>query len=188
MEKANSNELKTFDQTFKVVSIFFAIAILLICFLPYVLTNFQFWKFGLADEPNEIGDTIGGILGPVIAIIVAALTFLAFWVQYKANEQQKSDLKTERFESKFYELLKFHMTNVDEMNIGNAVFKRKCFVHMFYELKLCYNIVLSYKGLLIQTHPASEEYSSIDEYDLAYKIFFLWYWRSFRNAVCPNIN
>ena len=45
-------------------------------------------------------------MSPFIAIAAAILTFFAFWVQYKANEQQKIDLKVERFENKFYELLR----------------------------------------------------------------------------------
>lgn len=37
-------------------------------------------------ETGEIGDTIGGIMGPFVAIGAAFLTFMAFWVQKEANE------------------------------------------------------------------------------------------------------
>lgn len=40
-------------------------------------------------SPNEIGDSIGGILNPIIGITGSILTFLAFYIQYKANKEQK---------------------------------------------------------------------------------------------------
>lgn len=40
-------------------------------------------------SPNEIGDSIGGILNPLIGITGAILTFLAFYIQFKANKEQR---------------------------------------------------------------------------------------------------
>ncbi|WP_330747005.1 hypothetical protein [Chryseobacterium sp. CP-77] len=40
--------------------------------------------------PNELGDTIGGILNPIIAFCASILTFLAFYIQYKANKEQRA--------------------------------------------------------------------------------------------------
>jgi len=40
-------------------------------------------------NPNEIGDSIGGILNPIIGITGSILTFLAFYIQYKANREQR---------------------------------------------------------------------------------------------------
>lgn len=40
--------------------------------------------------PNEIGDSIGGILNPIIGFTAAILTFLAFYMQYEANKDQRS--------------------------------------------------------------------------------------------------
>jgi hypothetical protein len=37
--------------------------------------------------PNEKGDTIGGILNPIIGLMGVLLTFLAFYVQYQANNK-----------------------------------------------------------------------------------------------------
>lgn len=39
-------------------------------------------------SPNEIGDSIGGILNPIIGISGSVLTFLAFYIQYKTNKTQ----------------------------------------------------------------------------------------------------
>src|SRR5690606_15126962 len=38
---------------------------------------------------GPIGDTINGIAGPFIALLAAILTFLAFYIQYKANSEQR---------------------------------------------------------------------------------------------------
>lgn len=122
------------------------------------------------DKTANIGNTITGITSPLLALLVAFLAFLAFWVQYKANQQQKIDLKKERFENKFFEMLKLHKENVKEMSIEgydsveNFQFEpfggirstknitktveriqkftsgRKIFVTTFTELKACYEI------------------------------------------------
>ncbi|WP_117883737.1 hypothetical protein [Aureibaculum luteum] len=39
--------------------------------------------------PNEIGDSIGGVLNPIIAFSASVLTFLAFYIQFKANNEQR---------------------------------------------------------------------------------------------------
>lgn len=40
-------------------------------------------------NPNEIGDSIGGVLNPLIGFTAAILTFLAFYIQFKANNEQR---------------------------------------------------------------------------------------------------
>lgn len=69
------------------------------------------------EKTGTTGDTFGGILGPLIAWLAAILTFAAFWVQYKSNLQQKSDLQKERLENRFFEMIKLHKDNVNEMVI-----------------------------------------------------------------------
>jgi hypothetical protein len=139
---------------------------------------------------GAIGDTINGIAGPFIALIGATLTFLAFYIQYKANVQQRrqfiSELKRqnqvskdqekvwkiERFENRFFELIKLHKANVNEMNIGDRVRGSKCFVPMFYELRYCYTVV---EDFIKSTHNDVRNeygYDLIDQMDMAYKVFF----------------
>src|SRR6478736_5515592 len=134
-----SNEIRTYDSEFVVYFIVFLCIVCIICFLPYLLTE-KSWAPLNVSKPNEIGDALGGTLGPFVALLASALTFLAFWVQYKANQQQKRDLQIERFESKFYELLRLHRANLDELNISDRVYGRKCFVRLFYEFKYCFMI------------------------------------------------
>src|SRR5688572_26973578 len=100
--------------------IFFAGCVIFVGFLPYLITS-RSW-FGLDfSNTGEVGDTIGGIIGPFIAILAAFLTFIAFWVQFDANIAQRQDLHIERFESKFYELMHIHRANVEEINIADRV-------------------------------------------------------------------
>ena len=92
------------------------IAVLLfIMGLPAILTRPGFIDF---SSTGEIGDTIGGIMGPFIAVVAAILTFIAFWVQYEANIKQREDISIERHEAKYYKMLDIYseMTNSLEVH------------------------------------------------------------------------
>jgi hypothetical protein len=167
-----NDKLKTFDKTFWKFFVPFLLIIVVILFFPYWLTQFKALSFGFSDKPGEIGDAIGGTMGPFVAIAAAILTFFAFWVQYKANEQQKSDLKTERFENKFYELLRLHRSNLDEMNISDRVFGRKCFIRLFNELRYCNMIVNDQYKAASEDDKKIYEKHPIDLLKFAYTIFF----------------
>jgi hypothetical protein len=88
--------------------------------LPYCLVNFNL------SETGQVGDTIGGIVNPFVALIAVWFTFKAFWVQYDANEKQKEinkkqeernaeqdkkydqqveDIAIQRFENNFFQML-----------------------------------------------------------------------------------
>lgn len=96
------NNNKTFDKSFWKSFGWFLLIAIAICCLPWALT--REWLLDFSDT-GEIGDTIGGIMGPFIAIAAAGLTFIAFWVQYKANMQQRHDIAIERFESNLFEMI-----------------------------------------------------------------------------------
>ena len=59
--------------------------------LPFIMSNKWFCLVDFS-QTGQIGDTIGGVMGPFIALLAAFLTFLAFWIQYRANEKQKEML------------------------------------------------------------------------------------------------
>ena len=80
----------------------FLVLAVIICFLPSLLVQDGTINF---RDTGSIGDTIGGIMGPFVALLAAGLTFMAFWVQFKANKQQRHDIALERFERNFFELL-----------------------------------------------------------------------------------
>src|ERR1700759_4868437 len=66
----------------------FALGIwLMIHYLPMYLIN-RAKDIGVTDSTGAIGDTYGGTFGPAVALLGAILTFLAFYVQYRANRIQ----------------------------------------------------------------------------------------------------
>ncbi|WP_140484833.1 putative phage abortive infection protein [Flavobacterium sp. GSA192] len=112
---------------------------------PFLLTLPSFQCFDYS-KTGDIGDTIGGISGPIIALVAAFLTFIAFWVQVKANKAQTRqfkfqdiDTRINRFENKFYELLRLHKENVNEISIDGydqrKIEKRKAFASMYREFR-----------------------------------------------------
>ncbi len=119
MEKI-SNKDKQFPPLFWGLLAGFFVLVVLILFLPSALTQRQWFGLNFKDT-GQIGDTIGGIVGPFIAIIASVLTFIAFWVQFKANQQQKRDLQIERFESRLFSMLETHRNNVSEITISNPI-------------------------------------------------------------------
>lgn len=94
----------TFSKDFKKYFKLLCIPLCIIILLPVLLTQLPFCIFNF-NETGQIGDTIGGIMGPFVAIAAAILTFLAFWVQFKANQQQRNDIALERFESNLFQLI-----------------------------------------------------------------------------------
>ncbi len=146
---------------------------------PQWLTKIYYKNFSTKDiNPNitgPIGDTFGGMLGPLIALFAAFLTFLAFWVQFKANVEQKRDLQIERFENKYYELLRFHKDNISEIKIdGNegTVEKRKAFVSMYNEFRYSFWCCKDKYDELAAAGLLQNRYSEEELVRLAY-IFFL---------------
>ena len=99
----NMNNSVTFDKGFWKSFGWFLLIALAICCLPWILAKNSWW-IDFTDT-GQIGDTIGGIMGPFVAIAAAGLTFIAFWVQYKANIQQRHDIAIERFESNLFEMI-----------------------------------------------------------------------------------
>ena len=124
-----------------------------IVILPWLLTR-EWLSFVDYKQTGAIGDTINGIAGPFIALLAAILTFLAFYIQYKANLEQRTQFnkafkkqeedqkeqreqfdktfniqlqerkeqeriwKIERFENQFYEMLRLHKENVNEITLN----------------------------------------------------------------------
>ncbi|MBK9504748.1 MAG: putative phage abortive infection protein [Bacteroidetes bacterium] len=153
-----SKHIKTFDRNFWVIITIFLVTVLIVCLmLPKIIIGPA--KHGVVFDENTgaIGDTIGGILGPAIAVVVAGLTFLAFWVQYKANLQQKNQFdfqitqqkalkanqdkiwRIERFEDRFYELLRIHISNTSALTLADNMYNgNKVFQKLYTELKFLY--------------------------------------------------
>ena len=172
MKKNVKNSSPTFDSKFFKYFTPLALLIVLFLFFPYWFTTRSWFDIDFSTT-GEIGDTIGGILGPFIAIAAAFLTFLAFWVQFKANEQQKSDLQIERFENKFYNLIEIHRNNVSELIIGTKTSGRKAYISMFNELKFTYMIIKDYYDNRYKNDFPNNPVSDDVIYNISYLVFFL---------------
>lgn len=133
--------------------ILFLILVGVVCCFPYWFT-----RDGDPDMcfigTGEIGDTIGGIMGPFVAIIAAFLTFIAFLIQYDANELQKGELEKqkrirqrEEFEVKLYKMLDEHKDNVNQLAAGDLR-GRDAIPELLGELAFIYSCVhIIYNGI-----------------------------------------
>lgn len=119
------NGLSKFIITASIVMILMAII------APYVFTRPVFASELNFTGKGAIGDTIGGLMNPFIGLAGVLLTFLAFYIQYLANEKIENQFRLQQFESQFYEMLRLHKENVNELEIetfdeiikGRSVFK-----------------------------------------------------------------
>lgn len=72
---------------------------------------------GVEQYPGTLGDLIGGVLNPVLALFGILAGALAFYAQYQANKQIQDQFTIQQFESQFYEMLHLHRENLNEMII-----------------------------------------------------------------------
>ncbi|SNT28614.1 Putative phage abortive infection protein [Ekhidna lutea] len=171
--------MKNFGWDFWRVFLPFLVVLGIIMFFPLWFTQkswLGFFQLSIDESTSWMGDTFGGILGPYIAIVAAGLTFMAFWVQYKANDEIRNQFKHERFETKFYELLKLHKENVSEVDIDGKYRGRKSFVWMYKEFRFIYRLCKSYHDLIDSDRKIAGkklmEYDDRKITELAYIIFF----------------
>ncbi len=88
MKKSKKKRLTTFDRQFYVMILPLLGLIILFLFFPFLFTS-RSW-FGIDfTETGQIGDTIGGILSPFIAIVAAILTFLHFGSNLRLMNNRK---------------------------------------------------------------------------------------------------
>ncbi len=92
--------------------------ILFSLFMPWVMPSFLGIVGNEIKEYNELGDALGGLMNPFIGIAAVIVTGLAFYMQYQANQQISDQFKLQQFESKFYEMLRLHKQNVEEMELS----------------------------------------------------------------------
>jgi hypothetical protein len=182
--KFNKKE-KMFNGAFFLILTAFALIIFIVCFyIPKWITSPSNGRIIFDDSTGKIGDSMGGILGPPIALIVAGLTFLAFWMQYHANKILKKDIEKrdetileETFENRYYELLKLHRTNIEDLRLGKDYKNRQVFHWLFVEYKFTFESILN----LIYTNQdnMNSSYCGFEptDYDkIALIAYVLYYW------------
>lgn len=142
-------------------------------FAPRVFSQPSTSEVFFNENTGSVGDTIGGIMTPFIALAGVIITFLAFFIQYQANQIQVKNFREEsnwnRFENQFYEMLRLHKENVNELSIpykGKEDVKisgRDIFLHLNNELKISYYLA---KDLFTFSDPRRT-------FELTFELFFL---------------
>jgi hypothetical protein len=137
---SKENEIIKFSSKLSFLYIFFGVIGFVMIMLPMV-----FYNTSKIDNIGTIGDAVGGILNPVIAIGAALLTFLAFYIQYQANLQVQEQFKVQQFESQFYERIKLIKEEINNCNLllndDKILFGRQVFYELNKEIKLIYFLV-----------------------------------------------
>ncbi|MDR0833445.1 MAG: putative phage abortive infection protein [Candidatus Symbiothrix sp.] len=114
------------------------------------------------------------IVTNIISSIIALVAIITLCWQFYSNKQQK-------FEDKFFELLKIHRQNVNEMKIGTLE-KRVVFKELFYELCNCQifieKIFEDFKNKYYRTDENKEQHDFYynfgrkEKLNLAFQLFF----------------
>ena len=129
-------KIETLDLTSIILIILVCLFILISFFTPYLITNKSVIPIDFS-QTGPIGDTIGGLMNPFVSIAGIIITFLAFYMQFRANklqrelfneqikierEQFREELEEQReqftknaVETKFYEMIKLHKENVNDI-------------------------------------------------------------------------
>lgn len=153
-------------------SLFITISVLLGVFflIPFAITHCE-WGFAFDEDSSYVADSVAGTVGVGVACIAALLTFVAFWVQYKANVQQRESILHDRIEGRFFELIRLYRDSVDEMEIQDKRKGRACFIPMFKEFRCVYFIAKYEEGVFRKANGTKK----IDDRklcEIAYSIFF----------------
>ena len=105
------------------VFFFLCMTVLLSIMMTFIVVlNYRGVSYQVFQSPANISATFYNVLSPFIAIVAAALTFMAFLMQYRANKEMFSNYEDQRknnakqeFEHQFYEMLRIHKENVNEL-------------------------------------------------------------------------
>ncbi|WP_417356250.1 hypothetical protein [Flavobacterium sp.] len=92
------NKTEKWDIITKILLFIVIITLIFAFFAPFIFTAPAKWKSFDFTTTGPIGDTIGGLMNPFIAISAAILTFLAFYIQKKANDELKKQFETQKEE------------------------------------------------------------------------------------------
>ena len=112
-------------KSYKIITIIsVAISLLLVvfgCFAPRIFTGEGCERLDFT-ETGQIGDTIGGLMGPFIAMAGVFLTFVAFLMQVKANEIQREQLhKSFNMKQLEHKIESLHALQLLHIDVQNAI-------------------------------------------------------------------
>jgi hypothetical protein len=107
---------------------------------------------------GQLGDFVGGYIGTIFALV--SVVFL-----YSTLKNQREASTAEKFETKYFELIKMHRDNVAEIGIGDD-FGKKIFVMIIREFREIFKIT---KELAIKK---GQIYSNEELFIISYYVLF----------------
>lgn len=112
-------------KSYKIITIIsVAISLLLVvfgCFAPWIFTGEGCERLDFT-ETGQIGDTIGGLMGPFIAMAGVFLTFVAFLMQVRANDIQREQLhKSFNMKQLEHKIESLHALQLLHIDVQNAI-------------------------------------------------------------------
>jgi hypothetical protein len=135
-------EPKDWDKVTITITIFAIIVLCFSFFAPFIFTSSISKNiFYFDDQTGFIGDTIGGIISPFIALVGILLTFLAFYMQIIANKTQvilfNKGIINEKvirdFKTKTDLLNKLNLLKIELKNIIRDIEKKSQSLKIYYE-------------------------------------------------------
>lgn len=111
---------------------------------------------GFYDSLLSLYQTRVDVVNWGIACVGALLTFMAFYVQYQYNNNQKEDLAKERFENKLFHLLDNYREICSQTSLQGVGTGKITFHYMFYEYKAIYNLINSNPDILKEIPNSSD--------------------------------
>jgi len=92
----------------------------------------------------EYHDSRIGTEGLVVAFISVIVTFLAFYIQYVFNKQQKRDISSERTENQLFHLMDVYRDICNNSVVDGNISGKQTFHYMFYEYKAIFSLINEY--------------------------------------------
>jgi hypothetical protein len=114
----------------------------------------------------------------VLYSIIATVAILTLVLQSSANKENRKNIAREKLDGKFYELLRMHRQNIEEMKIGTLE-KRQVFKELFYEFCNCQILVNNILEKLKTENFGNDElqefctkFGQEKKLNIAYQLFF----------------
>lgn len=109
------------------------LAIVVVACIGWLMPEYGIW---LLDPPiaGQFGDLIGGVAGPILSLVGIYYVVQTFREQRRTTAEERDSEQVESFERRFFEMIKLHRANVQEMSIGDIT-GRRLFTKMLEEVR-----------------------------------------------------
>ncbi|MBF9255635.1 hypothetical protein I2I11_20225 [Pontibacter sp. 172403-2] len=131
----------------------------------------------IKHNAGQIGDTIGGITGPIINFVAGVLVYLSFKAQIKANKEQATQFKRETDDNTFFNMIALHNKKVDSVTFQIASGKKVESFSAFKNYTTEYNKLLKEEFSMIARREISHNWAdlSYQAYDIIWQPYALLY-------------